>query len=81
MTEDCANVLCLVTTVPVDGSVCFQRVCSGPIEWDAPEECVALATCLLSDADAYGLIISDDVGVRLSNVKMSVCYKKFGLCA
>ncbi len=46
--EDYADVLCLVSMVPVNGSVCFQRVgCSA-----AP---VALATCLLSNAGAYGL--------------------------
>ncbi|AUG33828.1 Adenosylcobinamide kinase [Candidatus Hodgkinia cicadicola] len=78
MAKGYANVLCLVTVAPVDESVYFQHVCSRPIEWDVLEEPVALAICLLSNADAYDLIILDDIGVWLSNVialRMNVYYE------
>ncbi|XXN13668.1 MAG: bifunctional adenosylcobinamide kinase/adenosylcobinamide-phosphate guanylyltransferase [Candidatus Hodgkinia cicadicola] len=78
MAKDYANVLCLVTTSPVDNSVYFQHVYSRPIEWDVLEEPVALATCLLNIANAYELVILDDISVWLSNVialKMNVYYE------
>lgn len=73
-----ANVLCLVTMSSVNDSVYFQHVCSRPIEWDVLEEPIALATCLLSVANAYDLIILDDISVWLSNVvalKMNVYHE------
>ncbi|AIC63753.1 Adenosylcobinamide kinase [Candidatus Hodgkinia cicadicola] len=76
--DDYANVLCLVTTPPVSKSGYFQHVCSRPIEWDVLEEPVALAACLLNIANAYDLVILDDVSVWLSNVialKMNVYYE------
>lgn len=58
-----ANVLCLVVMAPVNESVYFQHVYSRPIGWDVLEEPIALATCLLSVAGAYDLVILDDIGV------------------
>ncbi len=52
MAKGCANVLCLVATAPANESVCFQHVCSRPIEWGVPDEPVVLVICLLSNADA-----------------------------
>lgn len=61
--KDYANVLCLVTMSPVCNSVYFQHARSRPIEWDILEEPIALATCLLSAASAYDLIVLDDISV------------------